>query len=98
MDKNQIILDISSYMRSWGGLARDWYVGIASDARTRLFIEHRVDENSGKWIYRIAESATEARDIEKHFLDEIGTDGGPGGGDWTAKQIYAYKKTALSKP
>lgn len=92
----QIINDINEYMKQHGGTNAAWYVGIATDAKQRLFNDHNVSEQSGAWIYMQATSSTVARSVEKAYLD-AGCDGGPGGGDDGTDYVYAYKKTASTK-
>ena len=92
MTTQQIINEISKYVDDNGGQYSNWYVGITSDPEKRLFTEHGVDQEYGKWIHAPADSNEVARTVEKHFLD-LGCDGGAGGGDNTSKTIYAYKKT-----
>lgn len=70
----------------------DWYVGIASDPKERLFEDHNVDKETNGWIYRKAESSDIAREIEEYLIDVLGTDGDTGGGDETTDWVYAYKK------
>ena len=74
----------------------EWYVGIASDARKRLFTDHNVSEENGQWIYRQATSEDEARDAEAQLL-ELGCKGGAGGGDENTDFVYAYKITATTR-
>jgi len=93
--KEEIISDIEEYFR--GTNYSSCYVGISSDARKRLFEEHNVSEKDDAWIIRTASSHTEAREIEKHFLD-AGMDGGGGGGDETSNKVYAYKKAYYTHP
>ena len=69
-----------------------WYVGIAKDARDRLFNDHNVSQTNAYWIYRECENDTMSRDIEQYFL-KLGCQGGDGGGDYRSKYIYAYKIT-----
>ena len=96
--KSEVIADIKAYIQEWGGKYSDWYVGIASDAKSRLFNDHAVKEKGGDgWIFRECESSSVARDIEDHFINTLGTDGGPGGGDYTTKSVYAYKKTSYTE-
>lgn len=93
----QIISDINAYMKACGGNNSDWYVGIATDARQRLFDDHAVSEKDGCWIYRQATSSDVARSVEKAYLD-AGCDGGPGGGDDGTDYVYAYKKARDTNP
>lgn len=92
----QIINDINTYMKQQGGKNSDWYVGIATDARQRLFVDHSVSETSDSWIYRQATSSEVARSVEKAYLD-AGCTGGPGGGDGGTDFVYAYRKTKTTR-
>lgn len=94
--KQEIISEIKSYMAQCGGRYSDWYVGIATDPRKRLFNDHNVDEQNGAWIYREGENSTSAREVEDYFVNILGTDGGPGGGDYSSWYVYAYKKTSYT--
>jgi hypothetical protein len=93
--ESSIISDISA--RFSGQRYKDCYIGIAADARDRLFNGHGVSEDSGLWIYRTAVGHRVARNVEQHFLN-AGMDGGPSGGDQSTRQVYAYKKTSSTQP
>lgn len=93
--KEEIISDIEDYFQ--GTDYSTCYVGIAADARERLFEDHKVSEKNGRWILRTASSHIVARAIESYFLD-AGMDGGAGGGDESSVQVYAYKKTSDTNP
>ncbi len=77
---------------------RSWYVGISEDPEGRLFNDHGVDKESDPWIYRTAKTSAAARRIERYFVETLGTDGGPGGGDLDTRAVYAYKKQAHTDP
>jgi len=94
--KQEIISEVKSYMAQCGGSYSDWYVGIATDPRGRLFNDHNVDEKKGAWIYSEAENSSSAREIEDYFVNTLGTDGGTGGGDYSSRYVYAYKKTSYT--
>jgi hypothetical protein len=89
----QIVDDVAKYVGS--DSYSTWYAGIASDAEDCLFNRHKVNKQSGRWIYRGAPSSAIARSAEA-ALHEGGFDGGPGGGSETTKTVYAYKKTGLT--
>jgi len=89
-DKQTIISDIKSYAANNGGSYSQWYVGIATVPRQRLFNDHAVKEKGDAWIYRQCASSDIARAIEKHFLDQ-GMKGGSGGGDYNSDHVYAHK-------
>jgi len=95
---NRIVAEIKAYIDENGGIYRQWYVGIATDPKDRLFNDHNVRQNGDAWIHRDAGSASVAREIENYFLEQLGTDGGPGGGDDSTRYVYAYKKVAHTKP
>jgi len=92
--KETIKWEIKEYIQNGGGSYSNWYVGIASDPRQRLFNDHNIEEKSGYWIFRECESSNVAREIEEYFINTLGTDGSPGGGDYFTKYVYAYKKTS----
>jgi hypothetical protein len=94
----QIIAHIDGYMKSFPRTKNaDWYVGIASDVRQRLFGDHGVSEDSGAWAWMGAASAEVARSVEAIY-HAAGCDGGPGGGDHTTTVVYAYLKCAQTDP
>ena len=66
----KIVSDILRHI-GWDSKS-DWYVGIASDASTRLFHDHNVDEKNGRWIYCDAQSETDARDTERYLSVNMG--------------------------
>lgn len=88
---NQVAIEIQNHMNQCGGSYREWYVGIASDVRKRLFMDHNVHEKGDAWIFRDCGMDMVARSVEKYFIDK-GCDGGSGGGDQTTKYVYAYRK------
>lgn len=94
---NQTIADFNNYIRQHGGAYSQWYVGVASEPRDRLFNDHNVQEHSGAWIYDNCGTDTAARQVEQYFL-RLGCKGGPGGGDYNTKYAYAYKITFNTNP
>ena len=95
--ESEIKKEIKEFIERNNGGYSSWYVGISENPRERLFDDHNVDEKNG-WIYREASNSEIARRIEKYFIDELGTDGGAGGGDVDAKYVYAYSKKADTNP
>ena len=94
---NQVINDFKNYISQHGGLYSQWYVGVASDPRDRLFSDHNVQEDGGVWIYHNCGTDTAARQVEQYFL-RLGCQGGPGGGDYHTRYAYAYKITSNTNP
>jgi len=91
MTNEAIIEKIETYLVNNGvKFYSDCYVGIAEDARERLFSDHKVLEKGDIWIYEPAESDDEARNIEKYFLDK-GMKGDTGGGSNKSTYVYSYK-------
>lgn len=93
--KDTITSEISSHVTRNGGSSSQWYFGIATDPKQRLFGDHAVKENGDTWIYIPCGTSEVARAIEKHFLAQ-GMQGGPGGGDGSSQYVYAYKITSHS--
>lgn len=91
------IAEIRNQIAKCGGYYSGWYVGIAADARDRLFRDHRVSENADSWIFRNCGNSTVARAVEQYFLNQ-GADGGTGGGDYKTIFVYAYKKAYHTNP
>ncbi len=89
-DKGTIISDIKSHVANNGSGYSQWYVGITTDPKQRLFTDHAVKEKGDTWIYRKCASSDVARAVEKYFLAQ-GMKGGSGGGDDNSDYVYAYK-------
>jgi hypothetical protein len=94
--KENIKSDFRSYIGGHGPGQYGWYIGIAKNARERLFNDHNVNEK-GAWIYDEAIDSTIARQIEVELIKELKTKGGDGGGDFSTKYVYAYKITEYTK-
>lgn len=84
-----IIGEINAHMKQSGLANHNWYVGITSDVNERLFGSHNVPRKNHWYIYRRANSDTEARNIESAY-HKAGCKGSGGGGDHTAVFVYAY--------
>ena len=97
MNLQSIISDFEAYMRKHGGRFSDWYAGIASDPKARLFNGHSVSEKEDAWIYSDCGSEAGARDVEDYFLKK-GCDGDTGGGDRSTRFAYLYKKNGHTNP
>lgn len=87
----ETIANFESYIRKNGGVYSQWYAGVATDPKQRLFNDHNVNEQRDIWIYsKHLKTDTAARIVEDHFLKK-GCKGGPGGGDSSSCYAYAYK-------
>ena len=87
----EIIQAIESHVAKCGGDWWEWYVGIAADAKSRLFNDHNVCREGDAWIYREAQTSRVARKAEAYLIEEHGAQGGPGGGDENTRTVYAYR-------
>jgi len=96
--KKQNIIDSFLLFMQWQERPfKDWCVGISQDARTRLSNGHGVI-GGDVWTAEAANNSAEAREIETYFIKERGTDGGQGGGDPTATEVYLYLKNSHTQP
>lgn len=96
MSESEIFAAIDAHIRQCGGAYSEWYCGIASDPRERLFTVHLVDERYGAWIYRDCGNDATARRVEEHFHKK-GCKGAGGGGDGGTRFVYAYKITTTTR-
>ena len=96
--KQEIINDLDAHIKDGGGGYPAWYVGIASDARDRLFNDHKVKEKGDSWVFRQTSFSGVAREIEDYFVNMLGTDGGAGKGVVFTDMVYAYKKASHTDP
>jgi len=96
-DVQIIIEEITDHLINYcsGGNYSDYYVGITKNVGDRLFSDHRVPIENHCWIWREANNDTEAREVEKHFLDK-GMKGGGGGGDKESVFVYVYKISRIT--
>lgn len=77
----------------------DWYVGIASNARKRLFEDHQLDsriDGPDKWKYKDAGTRSNADVFERYYLNR-GVDGGTRGGGNTTIWVYICRKSERFK-
>lgn len=97
MSAEEIISHINGYVAGCRDQIKiNWYVGIATNPKDRLFKDHCVDEKMTPWIYRLALDEKTARDAEKALL-ELGYSGGTGGGD-KPTFVYAFHKESYTNP
>lgn len=78
-----------------GGNYSGYYVGITKSIDNRLFGTHKVPEKGHCYIYRVAFNDTDARAVEKYFLDK-GMQGGGSGGDEESVYVYVYQVSYLT--
>src|SRR4030042_4013306 len=94
----ELINEMMSYINQFTNQEySDWYVGITSNPRKRLFQDHNVAENGGAWIYSPADSSEIARSVENYIINNYKTDGDIGGGEENAIYVYSFLKTMYTR-
>jgi len=96
-DVKTIIQEIESHLvdKCGGGNYSDYYVGITKSIQDRLFGTHKVPEKGHCRIHCEAHNDTDARAVEKYFLDK-GMQGGGSGGDEESVYVYVYQVSHLT--
>lgn len=90
MIQKEIVNQICEHADKESSGYKNWYCGIASNPKERLFNDHNVPEKNSWWIHSNAQTEQNARDTEQYLL-KLGFKGGEGGGDSTTIHVYAYK-------
>lgn len=96
-DLKTIIQEIERHIvdKCGDGNYSDYYVGITKSIDDRLFVAHKVPDKGHCYIYREAFNDTDARALERHFLDK-GMQGGGSGGDEESVYVYVYQVSYLT--
>ena len=68
-----------------------FYAGITNAPQQRLRA-HRVDPK-GDYTFFQASSDSVARAVERYLVDQVGCEGGSGGGDSSSTYLYIYRIT-----
>lgn len=99
-DKANLAVSILGKILYWkqtlGDSSLKTYVGIAEDPCHRLFHDHGVDRENGKYTFFDAISDDVARVVEQ-FLLCFGFIGGSGGGSDKTTSVYAYVITKSTR-
>ncbi|MCA9668576.1 MAG: hypothetical protein KC503_23450 [Myxococcales bacterium] len=95
--KDQIIVEIYRYLETMGGDATKWFVGVTRDAERQLFEVHNVDRAADRWIWRVSQSAAEAREVERFFVETVGTDGEVDGVTGEGRTVYAFRRSSRTR-
>ena len=94
--KDTIISEIKKFMNRCGGYADQWYVSLSAHPKKTLFNRHGVNERKGDWLFIKAQSGKDAQEVEKYFVNNIGTDGKTTERLYIPKYIYLYKKSLFT--
>ncbi len=95
--EERIVSDILGYVQQSGSDFAGWYVGIADDARSKLFKDHGVDEASGQWIFENAMTESCARRIGQQLIENHKMSGAVGTTGYSTTSVYAYKITPSTR-
>jgi len=95
--KEEVIQEIKNYIDKFGLSYSSWVIGITNDAKATLFNSHKVDRESGKWIYRTVESNDTVNSIKKYFID-LGLENFSNNSAPEYNIVYAYKKATGTNP
>lgn len=96
MTAEQIINDIDAHLKFSGKqYYSEFYIGITKNIESRLFGDHNVSKDNSWWIYRTADSAKIARDVEGYYQQK-GMRGFNGGGDDESRIVYCYVITSTT--
>lgn len=93
--EDQIRKEILDFIDENEGDYSSWYVGVAKDPEEELFVRHKVNRQTGLWIYRAAETPTAAQRIHRRLLD-LGTAGQAAPED--GRVVYAYRRSDGTNP
>ena len=96
IDTEPIIQEFNLFILKFGGIYRNFYVGITDNPVRRIQDEHEIGL-ANPYVFKEAENTQAARIIERYFIDQ-GCDGGGGDEDEGSVYAYAYKKGPRTKP
>ena len=94
----QVVSRIRGHIKKRGGANNTWFVGLGKDARACLFETHRVRQKGDCWVLVHAESSSVARRVKSHLMKKHGVSGGQDLKGQRGDFVYAYKKSAHTKP
>lgn len=93
-----IVGRIKSHMKKRGGPNSAWVVGISKKPHASLFAKHGVRKAGDCWILLHAETHAVARKVRLYLTSKLSLSEGPGLEDPEADFVYAYRKSANTKP
>ena len=90
----EIIEDIQTHMRKFGGEPGEWRVGTAEDARAPFFRRHQVADLGDKLIYREAYTASVAEEVVDHLVNACGLHPDRDSVPEPGKIVFVYRPAA----
>ena len=94
----QIVGRIKGHISKRGGTFPTWFVGVSKEPRIHLFRKHGVQKVGDAWILIHARSTLVARKVQSYLVRKLRLGEVPGPADPLADFVYAYKKSANTKP
>ena len=94
----KIVGRIRSHIKKRGGAYSAWVVGISKEPRGSLFTKHGVRRVGDFWILIHAETHAVARKVRCYLTSKLSLIRGSGVQDPEADFVYAYRKSANTKP
>lgn len=96
INNETIVHEFDQFILRFGGIYRNFYVGITDKPMSRIHDEHEIGQ-AIPYVFKVTGNSEAARLIERYFIDK-GCDSGKGGGDEASVYVYAYKKGPKTKP
>ena len=93
-----IVGRIKGHIKKRGGAYSAWVVGISKEPRGRLFNKHGVRKVGDVWILMHAQTHEVARNVRLYLARKFSLIRGSDSKDPTADFVYAYRKSANTKP
>ena len=93
-----IVGRIRSHIKKRGGAYSAWVVGMSKEPRASLFTKHGVRKVGDFWILMHAKTHDVARNAWLYLSKTLCLSKGPGLKDPEADFVYAYRKSANTKP
>ncbi len=91
------MLQLEEFIREHEAEPSQWYVGVAANPEKMLFKHHNVNRRHDSWIYRLAASHDDAREIHDSLV-ELGCDATQSLGELDGTLVYVYLKSQNTRP
>ena len=96
--KNEIIADVTAYIRRSGGNFSAWCVGTARDWHCPVLEAHQIEEKEDGLICREAYTPETARAVRDYFVTQRGTTCVNGAPAQDGKLVYVQKQSPPQVP
>ena len=68
----QVKFEFLSYIKEFGGSAKDWRIGTGGDAESAMFGENEVDRERDIWLWKPTLSPAAAGIVLRYFTGQFG--------------------------